>query len=194
MTSPLEGLALLATLTASPGPTALLCVHSALRSGFAAGIGAAAGACAAIPLHAGVAAVAAGGLGLGSARLRDPVARLGGGCLVLLALRGLSRGRRAASRESGGARRWLEGFAVNALNPTPALVYLTLAVRLLPEQRLAYAGLVAIHVLLALGWLALLCGAARRLLSAGGGRWQLYAERALGVALLALGLRLALWP
>jgi threonine/homoserine/homoserine lactone efflux protein len=205
MTIDYAGFALLATLlTLQPGQDTLLVVRNAGQGGAAAGVATTAGVCSGLFLHAALSALGLSALLIASAELFTALKLAGAAYLVWLGLQSLLRLRRPYA--AGGApavRRALpvatalrQGFLSNALNPKTAAFYLALlpqfAVR--PERVLADSlALAGIHFAVAFAWLGLLSALVERSRRLAARAWLARAaDLVAGVALLGLGVRLAL--
>ncbi|MBI3521806.1 MAG: LysE family translocator [Chloroflexi bacterium] len=213
---PLDGqlatfVVLSAILTVLPGTDMALVAKTTLLQGRKAAFATSLGICAGLPVHATASAIGLSAILATSAEAFTAVKVLGALYLGYIGVRSIldsrhsTRGttqmegtaeamsaRALAPRRLRGA--FTQGFLSNVLNPKVAIFYLTFLPQFMHPgddillKSLAFAG---IHVALGLPWLTAYSYALDRLARAvsGARRWL---ERASGVLLIGLGIRLAL--
>jgi threonine/homoserine/homoserine lactone efflux protein len=197
-------LLVVAVLTVTPGPDMALVLRNGVRGGVRPAWWTGLGCCAGIAVHATAAVVGLSAL-LAASATAYTVVRLVGACylvyLGLSALWGTRRRPEAAPQEvdlvaTTPALAFRQGLLSNVLNPKIALLFLTLLPQFIgaDEPRLATSAvLAAVFLGVAVVWwrvFTLLVSALSRVLSKQ--RVRTTFERATGVVLVALGLRVAL--
>jgi threonine/homoserine/homoserine lactone efflux protein len=188
-----------ALLTVTPGADMALVTRTALAGGRRAALGTILGICLGCAVHA-----LASSFGLSLVRQRSPeafsvVQALGAGYLVWLGVQALREALLhaetpdASSSRAGG---FAAGLLTNLLNPKVAAFYLGFLPQFVPKDANALAFclmLASIHIAMGLAWLLVYASAVERLAAAlGTSRVRRRLQAVTGVALLGLGLRLAL--
>jgi RhtB (resistance to homoserine/threonine) family protein len=194
--------ALAALLVLTPGADTLLVVRNVLGRGRRAGLATTAGIVAGCFVHATLSALGLSMILVRSAWAFEVVRVAGAAYLVWLGLRSLAAAWRPAgdapapARGAGARRSFAEGALSNVLNPKVAIFYLALLPQFIrPGDPVLGRSmlLAAIHVTLGLLWLSLVSfglAALGRALAAG--RLRRWLEALTGLALVGLGVRLAL--
>jgi threonine/homoserine/homoserine lactone efflux protein len=188
---------LAAVLTITPGADTALVLRNTLAGGRAAGIATVLGISAGCLVHAIASALGLSWILAQSAAAFDAVRIAGAVYLVYLGFRSF-RSRvdapdAAPASTSGPA---LDGLVTNLLNPKVSLFYLTLLPQFISPggSALQQAALLAsVHIVMGLAWLSLIAsfaGGMREWLGRGVVRRRL--ERAAGILMIGLGLRLAM--
>ena len=203
----MAGLFALALLTISPGADMALVARVALARGSRAAFFTTLGICSGLPLHAAASALGISAILATSAEAFAVVKLIGAAYLMWLGVQAWRHARDAGGEPSaapvggvlGGQEDWrafAQGFLSNALNPKVALFYLAFLPQFMRPGDPVLARsllLAAIHALMGTVWLTAYARAVDRLGAvfrrSGVRRWL---ERATGVVLVALGVRLAL--
>lgn len=193
-------LGVVALVTAAPGPDTLLVTRNAARHGFAAGAITAGGSASGLLLWGAAAAVGLAAVLRASAVAFDAVRILGAAYLVLLGVRLLwsSRGQSGApAMDASPTRRpfYVQGLLTNLLNPKAAAFFTALLPQFIDRgspvfaTTLLFAVIAAIASFSGLSLYAAAASRTRAVLEVP--RVRKVLERASGLALIALGLRVA---
>jgi threonine/homoserine/homoserine lactone efflux protein len=191
-------------LVVAPGPDSIYVLTRGVGGGRKVGLVSAVGVCSGLLVHTAFAAVGISAVLAQSALAFSVVKYVGAAYLVYLGVRtllnrgGLDLSRSPEARDFGMPGVFWQGFAVDVLNPKPALFFLAF----LPQFADPAAGSVALQILL-LGLvfvgMDLACLASVALFSGAAGEWIKARPRfadglrwATGCVLVGLGLRLAL--
>ncbi|MCO8274217.1 LysE family translocator [Actinoplanes sp. TRM 88003] len=184
----------------SPGPDFAVVVRHAIVSGRARGIAAATGIAAGVLVWAAAAATGIAALIAWAPGVLTGVKVVGAAYLIFLGVRAWRSGGSASEGEAeqpAGRGLWVafrDGLLTNLLNPKAAVFFVALLPQFLPAQPgvLDTITLSATAVVLSLAWfvaVAVLFASFRRLLSRAAVRRAI--DRAMGVVLIGLGVRLA---
>jgi threonine/homoserine/homoserine lactone efflux protein len=190
-------------VTITPGADMALVARRAITEGWRRASVTSAGILTGLLVHATASAVGVSAILVRSATAFT-VLKIAGACyLVVLGIMSLRAARRSAhepalerpDRTRRSARTsFAQGFLNNVLNPKPALFYLAFLPQFIepgdPVVALT-ALLVAIHIALGIVWLPTWAWLVARAGAMARPRWRATLERATGVVLIALGLRLA---
>jgi threonine/homoserine/homoserine lactone efflux protein len=193
-------LGVVALVTATPGPDTLLVTRNAARHGLAAGAITAGGSASGLLVWGAAAAVGLAAVLRASAVAFDAVRILGTAYLVLLGLRLLWSSRSqsgAAITRAGSTRRpfFVQGLLTNLLNPKAAAFFTALLPQFIDHgspvfaTTLLYVVIAAIASASGLSLYAAAASRARAVLEVP--RVRKVLERVSGVALIALGVRVA---
>ena len=192
-------------VTLVPGPDMALVARRAITDGWRRASVTSAGVVSGLLVHATASAVGISAILLRSATAFT-VLKIVGACylaaLGILSFRAAGRSRRepdehvVAERPQRSARTsFVQGFLNNVLNPKPALFYLAFLPQFFEpgDPVVLMTGiLVAIHIVISIGWLVTwgwLVSRATGVLT--GRRWRAALERVTGCVLVGLGVRLA---
>jgi threonine/homoserine/homoserine lactone efflux protein len=189
----------LALLTVLPGPDFAIVVRWAASGGLRTGVLAALGVVTGCSIWGALAVAGLAALFTASPLAYEVVRIVGAGYLVWMAARLIGRAGHAAT-DAGVAvparRAFRQGLVTNLLNPKIAAFYVGVLPVLVPAgapHALTMAGLVLVHQVLGIVWLALVSFAVSRgrsvLTRPGARRWL---DRVTGVVLLGFAGRLAL--
>jgi threonine/homoserine/homoserine lactone efflux protein len=198
---------LAALLTVTPGADMALVARQVLAGGRPAALGTTLGITAGLVVHALASALGLSIVLQQSATAFEVVRLAGAAYLALLGGQACRDALRAGGAPSGSAPRpvsrrgWAvagavaPGFLTNLLNPKVALFYLAVLPQFVPAgaDMLAWSlGLAAIHIAMGLAWLSAYALLLDRLASAVRSRATRVVQALTGLALLGLGVRLAL--
>jgi threonine/homoserine/homoserine lactone efflux protein len=193
-----------------PGPDMAIVARNTIAHGQPAGLRTAFGSLAGISLHTALSVVGVSAILAASATAFTVVKLVGAAYLVLIGLRviaGTLRGRGVDHEETPFVRAaiplaltpsspFVQGLLSSTLNPKLAVFFLTFLPQFVDPDRMPRLGLAthgAIFVALTLAWLWIWVRALDRLASSlRRPAVRLWAERAIGGAVLGLGVRLAL--
>lgn len=190
-------------VTITPGADMALVARRAITEGWRRASVTSAGILTGLLVHATASAVGVSAILVRSATAFTVLKIVGACYLVVLGVLSFRSARRSAPEPAPGspdrARRsartsFAQGFLNNVLNPKPALFYLAFLPQFIepgdPVVALT-ALLVAIHIALGVVWLPTWAWLVARAGAMARPRWRATLERATGVVLVALGLRLA---
>jgi threonine/homoserine/homoserine lactone efflux protein len=190
-------------VTVTPGADMALVARRAITEGWRRASITSAGILTGLLVHATASAIGISAILVRSATAFTTLKIVGACYLVVLGVMSFRSARRSTGevlvvspeRARRSARTsFAQGFLNNVLNPKPALFYLAFLPQFIEpgDPVLALTAiLVAIHVAMGVVWLPLWAWLVARASAVARPRWRATLERATGVVLIALGLRLA---